>query len=105
MKIIDLFSEAAGVGKIVKGVNTTPDVGPNEIKIQAAKFGMKVNKDGYPPVARSDGKITEKRKFKPTDQKLWRHLRYKAKKKFDSKVDAWKWAAEKYKKQGGTWSL
>lgn len=39
-----------GVGKIVKGVNTTPDVGPNEIPNQAKKFGNKVSKNGSPPV-------------------------------------------------------
>ena len=38
-----------GVGRIVKGVNTTPDVGPDEVKIQAAKFGNTVDKDGRPP--------------------------------------------------------
>jgi len=37
------------VGRIVKGVNTTPDVGPAEIKTQAAKFGNTVDKDGRPP--------------------------------------------------------
>ena len=42
------MNEAAGVGKIVKGVNTTVDVGPNEIVKQAAKFGNKVSKDGKP---------------------------------------------------------
>jgi predicted chitinase len=36
-------------GRIVKGVNTTVDVGPNEIKTQAAKFGNSVTKDGVPP--------------------------------------------------------
>ena len=36
-------------GRIVKGVNTTVDVGPNEIKRQAAKFGNTVDKDGRPP--------------------------------------------------------
>ena len=35
-------------GRIVKGVNTTVDVGPNEITKQAAKFGFKVDKDGRP---------------------------------------------------------
>ena len=35
-------------GRIVKGVNTTPDVGTDEIKKQAAKFGFKVDKDGRP---------------------------------------------------------
>lgn len=38
------------VGRIVKGVNTTVDVGPNEISKQASKFGNKVSKDGYPPL-------------------------------------------------------
>ena len=36
-------------GRIVKGVNTTVDVGPDEIKKQAAKFGNSVDKDGRPP--------------------------------------------------------
>lgn len=36
-------------GRIVKGVNTTVDVGPDEIKKQAAKFGNIVDKDGRPP--------------------------------------------------------
>ena len=36
-------------GRIVKGVNTTADVGTDEIKKQAAKFGNKVDKDGRPP--------------------------------------------------------
>ena len=45
MKISELTED----GRIVKGVNTTADVGPNEIKIQAAKFGNKVDKDGRPP--------------------------------------------------------
>lgn len=40
--------ETGGVGRIVKGVNTTVDVGPNEIKKQAAKFGNKVSRDGVP---------------------------------------------------------
>ncbi len=38
-----------GVGRIVKGVNTTPDVGVNQTSIEAAKFGFKVDKDGRPP--------------------------------------------------------
>ena len=36
-------------GRIVKGVNTTPDVSTDEIKTQAAKFGFNVDKDGRPP--------------------------------------------------------
>jgi hypothetical protein len=51
------FMSEAGTGRVVKGVNTTPDVGVNEIPRQAAKFKIRVNRDGYPPVARSDGKI------------------------------------------------
>lgn len=39
-----------GVGKIVKGVNTTVDVGVDEITKQAKKFGNKVDRDGNPPV-------------------------------------------------------
>ena len=46
MKISDLLNED---GRIVKGVNTTVDVGPNEIKTQAKKFGNSVDKDGRPP--------------------------------------------------------
>ena len=36
-------------GRIVKGVNTTPDVGVNQISIEAGKLGFKVDKDGRPP--------------------------------------------------------
>ena len=51
MKIVDIV-EAAGVGRITKQ-NQTPDVGPNEVAKQAAKFGNKVDKDGYPPLLHS----------------------------------------------------
>lgn len=70
MKVSDLFNTKnitlaedrsflgeLGVGRVVKGVNTTPDVGPGEIPRQAAKFGMHTDIDGRPPVARTDGKI------------------------------------------------
>ena len=58
MRLLDLMDDAAlsiaiteaGVGKIVKGVNTTPDVGVDEIPRQAAKFKIRVSRDGYPPV-------------------------------------------------------
>lgn len=46
------FSEKSSIkedGRIVKGVNTTPDVGVDEIKRQAAKFGNRVDRDGRPP--------------------------------------------------------
>ena len=46
MKISELIE---ATGRVVKGVNTTVDVGPNEIKKQAAKFGNTVDKDGRPP--------------------------------------------------------
>ena len=46
MKMSDLLNED---GRIVKGVNTTVDVGVGEIPKQAAKFGNTVDKDGKPP--------------------------------------------------------
>lgn len=45
MRISDL-EECSG--RIVKDVNTTIDVGENEIMIQAKKFGNNVDKDGRP---------------------------------------------------------
>ena len=41
-------NETAGVGRVVKGVNTTVDVGPNEIIKQVKKFGNDVDRDGKP---------------------------------------------------------
>ena len=38
-----------GVGIITKQ-NQTDDVGPNQTKIDAAKMGFKVDKDGRPPL-------------------------------------------------------
>ena len=52
---IGLLSETGGVGRIVKGVNTTPDVGPGEISRQAKKIGFNTSKDGVPPVAKTNG--------------------------------------------------
>ena len=46
MKIKEIVE--AGTGKIVKGVNTSPDVDTNAIKKQAKKFGFDVDKNGYP---------------------------------------------------------
>jgi hypothetical protein len=37
--------EASGVGKIVPGVNTTPDVDPNQTEIEAGKFFGKAGVD------------------------------------------------------------
>lgn len=42
------FNEAAGVGRVVPGVNTTVDVGPNEIIKQVKKYGNDVDRDGKP---------------------------------------------------------
>ena len=47
-KKLNVVKETGGVGKVVPGINTTVDVGPNEITKQAAKFGNKVSKDGVP---------------------------------------------------------
>jgi len=55
MKLRQIYE---GVGRIVPGVNTTADVGPDETKIQAAKFGNKVDKDGRPAYFMGD-KLTE----------------------------------------------
>ena len=57
MKMNELLED----GRIVKGVNTTIDVGPEEIKIQSAKFGNKVDKDGNPPSLKTNGKINEEK--------------------------------------------
>jgi hypothetical protein len=38
-----------GVGIITKQ-NQTQDVGPNQTKIEAAKLGFEVDKDGKPPL-------------------------------------------------------
>ena len=47
MKINDIVLED---GRIIPGINTTDDVGPDEIKIQAKKMGFTVTKDGVPPL-------------------------------------------------------
>ena len=46
MRIIEITE---GVGIITKQ-NQTPDVGANQTKIEAAKMGFKVDKDGRPPL-------------------------------------------------------
>lgn len=46
-------------GRIVKGVNTTVDVGVDQTKIEAAKFGNRVTRNGFPPTLNSNGKINE----------------------------------------------
>ena len=56
MKLTDII-EQGGVGRIT-AQNRTKDVGPREISKQAAKFGNKVSKDGYPPLLRESRGIT-----------------------------------------------
>ena len=51
------LGETAGVGKIVKGVNTTTDVGPDAVQKQARKFLNKVSRKGVPPQIQSNGKF------------------------------------------------
>jgi hypothetical protein len=55
MRLHNLLKEE-GVGKIVKGVNTTQDVQPGETQRQAAKFGNSVDKDGRPPELHSSAR-------------------------------------------------
>lgn len=47
MRYWEIISEE---GKIVKGVNTTPDVQPGEMARQGAKLGFTLTPDGLPPV-------------------------------------------------------
>lgn len=56
---LDLLDETAGVGKVVKGVNTTVDVKVGEIARQAAKMGFTTTRDGVPPVARTNGAFNQ----------------------------------------------
>lgn len=56
--------EIAGVGRITKQ-NQTPDVGPDAVQKQAAKFGNSVDRDGRPP-------LLNKRAYKNTSpNKSW----------------------------------
>lgn len=52
MKFGDILNED---GRIVKGVNTTVDVGVNQIEIEAAKWGYDVTKDGFAPSLSTNG--------------------------------------------------
>ena len=49
-KAVDTGQIIENGGRIVPGVNTTHDVGTNEIRIQAKKMGFSVSKDGVPPI-------------------------------------------------------
>jgi hypothetical protein len=52
------IAEAGGVGTVVKGVNTTADVGPDAVQKQARKFLNKVSRTGVPPQIQSNGKFS-----------------------------------------------
>lgn len=44
-----IFYNLSEEGKIVKGVNTTPDVNMDSIKIETGKFNNIVDTNGIPP--------------------------------------------------------
>ena len=54
------FDDLNEDGRIVKGVNTTADVGTGQTPIEAKKFGFDVNEDGYPPELHSKAKKNSK---------------------------------------------
>lgn len=68
-KYIDIVSEASKrgsaddalseEGRVVKGVNTTCDVGVDEITKQAAKFGNTVSVDGEPPLIYEEDNVPD----------------------------------------------
>jgi len=65
-------------GRVVKGINTTVDVGVDAIKKQSAKMGFNVTKDGVPPKLQSGQKTkklinvleSDELKFQNQDGKL-----------------------------------
>ena len=54
MRISEII-ESAGVGLVVPGVNMPKGMHPDEIKRQAAKFGNRVDDNGRPPIASTNG--------------------------------------------------
>lgn len=46
---MSVFDLSENCGRIVKGVNTTCDVGTNQIKIEGKKFMNNMSDDGVPP--------------------------------------------------------
>ncbi len=53
----DPILETSGVGLVIKGVNTTPDVGPDEISRQGKKFRFKIGRRGQVPKLNPNGRI------------------------------------------------
>jgi hypothetical protein len=84
MKVYEILNEW---GRIVKGVNTTPDVDTSEIKTQAAKFGNTVDKDGKPP--------TLSKKVKGSKTNVLFNLGMTENSIFEALEEAW---SEKYKR-------
>lgn len=46
-------------GRIVTDVNTTVDVGVDQTRIEAAKYGNRVSRDGFPPTLKSNGQYNK----------------------------------------------
>lgn len=67
MRISDII-EAAGVGRVVPGVNMPKGMHTDEITWQAAKFGNLVDQDGRPPIARTDGRDALREKEDSVDE-------------------------------------
>ena len=57
MKVSEIINE--GVGRITPQ-NQTQDVGPNQVSIEAAKMGFKVDRDGRPPLLSANAKKNTK---------------------------------------------
>lgn len=72
--------QEGGVGRITKQ-NQTQDVGPQEIKKQAAKFGNTVDKDGRPPT------LSKKTKGSKTNVLYNLGLAEKWSKKYKNSID------------------
>jgi hypothetical protein len=68
MRISDVI-ETAGVGRVVPGVNMPKGMHPDEITRQAAKFGNKVDRDGRPPIASTNGHDALREKKKSNNAK------------------------------------
>lgn len=62
-------------GRIVRGVNTTCDVGVDEIQRQAAKFGNRVDRDGRPAEEMQEGIFSRKENPKVSTDRIERAIR------------------------------
>ena len=57
------------LGKVVPGVNTTKDVGVDQISIEGGKFGFDLDANGLPPLISGSLKTRQKREAKNTTNK------------------------------------